>query len=235
MFKIGIAMKFCGSTYQVMRQQWLERGLTPCPGRAPAGSRPALALAAIPNPCTRQGWVLGIPSHLRAVGPWEHSILPACPTWFSPCSSPTAPRSSLPQGCCCCPAHTLPTPQTGASNPCWCFWLGQRTATPSVPSSCYPTANPHAAALFSWPLFIHMVMWKPCFSLKEGKFPQMESPHSCKDQFENAKWEPGHPAEDGVGAVVPGLTVGHPWWWVVVALPCTWTPLVLETLLLGQS
>lgn len=62
MFKIGIAMKFCGSTYQVMRQQWLERGLTPCPGRAPAGSRPALALAAIPNPCTRQGWVLGIPS-----------------------------------------------------------------------------------------------------------------------------------------------------------------------------
>lgn len=109
MLKIGIAMKFCGSTYQVMRQQWLERGLTPCPGRAPAGSRPALALAEFPNPCTRQGWVLGIPSHLRAVGPWEHSILPACPTWFSPCSSPTAPRSSLPQGCCCCPAHTLPT------------------------------------------------------------------------------------------------------------------------------
>lgn len=89
-FKIHIAVMFCVSTYQVMRQQWLERGLTPCPGRAPAGSDPA-----IPNPCTRQGWVLGYFSHLRAVGPWEHGILPAC--WWDSvpaCSHPAPAQCS---------------------------------------------------------------------------------------------------------------------------------------------
>lgn len=156
MFKIHIAVKFCVSAYQGMRQQWLERGLTPCPGRAAAWSDPALASAAIPNPCTRQGWVLGFFSHLRAVGPWEHGILPACWGDSVPACSHPAPAhcsmSSLPWGCCCCPAHTLPTPQRGASNLWWHFWMDHRTATPSVSISWLLLSHckSHGAALFSW-------------------------------------------------------------------------------------
>lgn len=99
------------------------------------------------------------------------------------------------------PSSNPPHPQTGARNT-WChFWPNRQrpSGEGGTAGSCYPNADPHGAALFSWPLCPHSRGYLKALATKEGKLLSTESPDSCKDQFETTKWEPGRPAEDGVG------------------------------------
>lgn len=225
----------CVSTCQVMGQQWLER-------EGSSWVRSCSCLAAIPNPCTRQGWVLGFSSHLRAAGAGSlASSQPADGAVSQPVLIllPLLPGALCPSGVAAVAQLTPSPPLKEVQQSLMALLAGPKDShTISVHwgkglllSHCNPMEQHFSHELHA---HIHMVRWKPRFSLKEEKFLQTKSPHSCKNHWKH-KMRPWTPSRGWVGAVGPGLAVGHPWWWVVVALPCTWTLLFLETPLLWQS
>lgn len=211
----------CVSTCQVMGQQWLER-------EGSSWVRSCSCLAAIPNPCTRQGWVLGFSSHLRAAGAGSlASSQPADGAVSQPVLIllPLLPGALCPSGVAAVAQLTPSPPLKEVQQSLMALLAGPKDShTISVHwgkglllSHCNPMEQHFSHELHA---HIHMVRWKPRFSLKEEKFLQTKSPHSCKNHFENTKWDPGHPAEAGWGQwdlAWQWDTHGGGWWWLFPA------------------
>lgn len=220
-------MKFCVCTYQWWGSRAGE-GPQACPGRAAAGSDPVLASAAIPNPCTRCWDPPPIPELLEP-GSWWGRV-PAC--------SHPVPAPLLPGLSAVAVAQLKPSPPPN------------RCQKHLVPLLAKPSASIRGRG-HSWLLLSQCRSpWSSTFLMASvPTFPWLSEslgyqrrkitlnrvPWQLQGPVWNHKMGTWTPSRGWGGAVGPGLALGHPWWWVMVALPCTLSLLVLETPLLWQS